>query len=535
MNVRHIFNSGDLLQAAQMSEVFADQETFFEKKLKYPVIDVLDNFYNLKKEFGGTLPSTEAMKSFIEDNFEDVSATEHWIPQDWTEEPEIFDRVRDKNLKKWALQLNQMWKTLGRKVSQIVVDNPDLFATYCLPNGFMTTEKKMNSMYYWSTYWLINGLLVCGMFNTAKGIIDNLLYLIDQVGHIPTSSKCYYEGRTKPPLLAYIFNLFLRYTGDFEYIKSNVKYVIKEIEFWDKERAIEIEYKGEIYELYRYWRKRMGPRPEKYRDDYSLASLGTSRQEMTEIFIALQSAAESGWYFSSRWINVRGDNKGNISDTYTHSIIPVDLNAIIHGACTFLYYWHRSIGDFEYQSYYRVKSEKLLKGIENVLWNEKHGTWLDYDIVNKKSRKFFYLSNLTPLWTKSYTFPVNKLTHLTSEYLNRYFMDKYEGGLPVSVEYSGEKWDFPNSWPPLQACVIQGFDNLGTEDGTNIAFHFAEKWINNVYKGYSDTGQLFEKYDSLMAGNIGDTHNYEPTEGFGHTLGLVFELLERWGPSLRVS
>uniref|UniRef100_T1I3H0 Trehalase n=3 Tax=Rhodnius prolixus TaxID=13249 RepID=T1I3H0_RHOPR len=118
-----------------MSEVFADQETFFEKKLKYPVIDVLDNFYNLKKEFGGTLPSTEAMKSFIEDNFEDVSATEHWIPQDWTEEPEIFDRVRDKNLKKWALQLNQMWKTLGRKVSQIVVDNPDLFATYCLPNG----------------------------------------------------------------------------------------------------------------------------------------------------------------------------------------------------------------------------------------------------------------------------------------------------------------------------------------------------------------------------------------------------------------
>uniref|UniRef100_T1I3G8 Trehalase n=1 Tax=Rhodnius prolixus TaxID=13249 RepID=T1I3G8_RHOPR len=101
----------------------------------------------------------------------------------------------------------------------------------------------MNSMYYWSTYWLINGLLVCGMFNTAKGIIDNLLYLIDQVGHIPTSSKCYYEGRTKPPLLAYIFNLFLRYTGDFEYIKSNVKYVIKEIEFWDKERAIEIEYK----------------------------------------------------------------------------------------------------------------------------------------------------------------------------------------------------------------------------------------------------------------------------------------------------
>lgn len=64
-----------------------------------------------------------------------------------------------------------------------------------------------------------------------SGIIDNLLYLIDQVGHIPTSSKCYYEGRTKPPLLAYIFNLFLRYTGDFEYIKSNVKVSVNSISF----------------------------------------------------------------------------------------------------------------------------------------------------------------------------------------------------------------------------------------------------------------------------------------------------------------
>ena len=40
--------------------------------------------------------------------------------------------------------------------------------------------------------------------------------------------------------------------------------------------------------------------------------------------------------------------------------------------------------------------------IDNVLWNEEEGTWLDYDMKNEKPRHAFYPSNLAPLYTRSY-------------------------------------------------------------------------------------------------------------------------------------
>ncbi|KAK9511962.1 hypothetical protein O3M35_000516 [Rhynocoris fuscipes] len=530
---RSIFSIGDLLQAVQTAEVFPQEEDYLEKKLKYPVADVLDNFQTLKKEFGGTIPAAESMKSFIRDNFEDQASTEPWVPTDWLEEPLIFDRIWDDELKKWALNLNTMWKQLGKKVSKAVCDNPDLFATYCLPNGFITTERRNNSMFYWSSYWIINGLLVCGMFRTARGMIDNLTYLLDTVGHIPMGSQMYYEGRTGPPMLALILDLYLTYSGDFDYIQKNINFVIKELEYWDKERSTQVQHKGKVYKFYRYCRKIAGPRPENYRIDKDIASLGISNAEMLERYIAIQSAVESGWHFSSRWVNVRGDNKGNITDTHTQSIIPVDLNSIVHKSFVLLSEWYNILGEYRQKALYQTKAQVLLNSIESVLWNKKNGIWFDYDVFNNKPRNYFYLSNLAPLWTESYTFSRQQVLESTLIYLNRYLMDKYEGGLPASVEYSSEKWDFPNAWPPLQSYIIQGFDKLGLEDGTNVAFHFAQKWIRTVYNGFQKNGKLYEKYDSLLVGSPGDLENYVSLDGVGWTLGVVFQLLERWGPSLK--
>lgn len=39
------------------------------------------------------------------------------------------------------------------------------------------------------------------------------------------------------------------------------------------------------------------------------------------------------------------------------------------------------------------------KAIDEILWNETLGTWVDYDIINNKSRPYFSSTNLTPLFT----------------------------------------------------------------------------------------------------------------------------------------
>ena len=36
--------------------------------------------------------------------------------------------------------------------------------------------------YYWDTYWVVRGLIVCNMLETAKGVVGNLLDLWLQHG-----------------------------------------------------------------------------------------------------------------------------------------------------------------------------------------------------------------------------------------------------------------------------------------------------------------------------------------------------------------
>lgn len=71
---------------------------------------------------------------------------------------------------------------------------------------------------------------------------------------------------------------------------------------------------------------------------------------------------------------------------------------------------------------------------------------------------------------------------------NKFCFIHKSGGIPASLEDSGELWDFPNCWPPLQAFFIQGLDRLETKTGSTLAFHFAEKFIQNCYNEFKLRG-----------------------------------------------
>jgi len=68
--------------------------------------------------------------------------------------------------------------------------------------------------------------------------------------------------------------------------------------------------------------------------------------------------------------------------------------------------------------------------IDNVLWNEYVGTWLDYDMKNEQSRNAFYPSNLSPLYTMSYDRKKRVKYALQSiSYLKKNLIDMYFGKL----------------------------------------------------------------------------------------------------------
>lgn len=66
-------------------------------------------------------------------------------------------------------------------------------------------------------------------------------------------------------------------------------------------------------------------RPESYREDYLLTKNLTKDEEKKQMYRNFATAAESGWDFSTRWL----EKPDKLETSLTTDMIPVDLNAIM--------------------------------------------------------------------------------------------------------------------------------------------------------------------------------------------------------------
>ena len=144
--------------------------------------------------------------------------------------------------------------------------------------------------------------------------------------------------------------------------------------------------------------------------------------------------------------------------------------------------------------YYRQKAEQWEVTINKVFWNEAEGAWFDYvDIDSHRGHNIaFYPSNIVPL--------ILNVTSMSSkaprvvEYLKRSGVLSLEGGIPSSMEATGQQWDYPNGWAPHVHWFIESLENSGHEEATKIAQETAQKWINNNYLTYHNNDKsMFEK------------------------------------------
>lgn len=527
---REIYCSGELLHDVQLMNLFKDSKIFVDFKLRYPEKEIVLKYKELKAREHGFVNRTR-LKQFIEENFERGNELEAWVPTDWKREPKIIQKIMDPNFKKWVSYLNTMWRVLARRVKDDVEIHPERYSLIFVPNGFIIPGGRFTELYYWDTFWIINGLLLCDMAETCKGIIENLIHLVKLFGHVPNGSRVYYISRSQPPLLIQMVQSYYKSTNDWGFVQNNIQYFEQEFNYWWDNHMVTITQKGRYFKLARYFSYDLTPRPESYREDYLVAHDMPEIEDREDFYIKIRSAAETGWDFSSRWFVRNKTNEGNLSDISTPQIVPVDLNSFLHSNAEILSEWFNKLGDPVKAKLYKTRAEALLDAISMVLWHDSSGMWFDYDCVNKIRRDYFYASNLTPLFTRSYPRSWSRvnLSDNIIDYLRLHNLEDIIGGIPTSLEQTGEQWDFPNNWAPLQAIIVQGLEKLGTDDAVEEAYKLAEKWIHAVYKGYKTGHTMFEKYDVLRPGQSGEGGEYVPQTGFGWTNGVVLEFLNKYG------
>ena len=94
-------------------------------------------------------------------------------------------------------------------------------------------------------------------------------------------------------------------------------------------------------------------------------------------------------------------------------------------------------------------------------------------------------------------------------------------GLATTTVDTGQQWDAPNGWAPLQWIAIDGLRRHGEDD---LAADIAQRWVAENARVYCATGKLVEKYNVRDAG-AGAGGEYPVQDGFGWTNAVLIKLL----------
>lgn len=494
--------------------------------MKNPVNQTLANFDVFMRRTAQK-PTQDEIREFVYQNFHMIGEMEDFMPRDWRAEPKIVREIDDPKIRQFLIKLVALWPQLARKISQNVFDRPDTFSLIPVHNAFIIPGGRFKEFYYWDSYWIVKGLLITDMKETAKGIIDNFIFMVSNYGFIPNGGRIYYLNRSQPPVLTLMMKDYIKYSNDFTYLRQNIAVLEKELQFWLKKRVTKIVKNGETYQLAHFDSESDTPRPESYLEDLETCEVHNTSESQHECYTDLKSGAESGWDFSSRWtFDEQGEPSTDLWNINTRRNIPVDLNSFLYKSFKFMNYFYVLLRQPRDAKYWLDLADTWKYNIEKVLYSPEEGIWFDYDAKLNRHRKYFAASNFAPLWADAVDDDVKKQRGNNAIlYLKKHgILDFY--GVPSTLLASGFQWDFPNAWSPYQNMIVFGLERSGDEEAQEVAKTLALRWVQSNLKAYDENKVMFEKYSAQSSGVFGGGGEYHIQSGFGWTNGAIMELID---------
>lgn len=150
-------------------------------------------------------------------------------------------------------------------------------------------------------------------------------------------------------------------------------------------------------------------------------------------------------------------------------------------------------------------------------WNAKTGFFEDYDFVARKQTGILSLAGLYPLF---FNMADQQQATTVAKVVQRDFLKP--GGVISTLTKTGQQWDAPNGWAPLQWITIQGLRNYKQDALANT---IKRNWLNLNTKVYKNTGKMVEKYNVMDITLEAGGGEYALQDGFGWTNGVLLKLL----------
>ena len=493
---------GDLYHAVELEHVYPDQKTFADAIPKRPPANILADYERQKGRPGFSL------KTFV--------ATRFVLP------PQTVSTIMRPAHESVRGYIDKMWTALER--------NPDKTRTWSslLPLGhpYIVPGGRFREIYYWDSYFTMLGLEQDGRHALARDMLENIASLIRRYGHMPNGNRSYYLSRSQPPFFASMVELIARRDGDKVY-QTYLPELQAEYDYWmegagalapgSAHRHVVRLHDGTL--LNRYWDDRDVPRDESYSEDVETAR--RSSGPAANVYRNLRAGSETGWDFSSRWLA----DPSRLSTIRTTAVAPVDLNSLMMHLEQVLAKAYARSGDMTLARLYETKARARGAAIRRLMWDDKAGLFTDYLWQTQRQSGAYSLAAVYPLYFGAAT---GEQARMVAKTLRDRFLKP--GGLETTLVASGQQWDRPNGWAPLEYLAIEGLKKYRQ---TGLAQEIATRWIGENVRSFAVTGMLVEKYDveklpARRKTGGGGGGEYPLQTGFGWTNGVLATLMAEY-------
>ena len=488
-----------LFHAVQDSQLLGDSKTFVDAVPKGEPAAIVDDFLARRQQ-----PNFD-LGAFVAANFELPRSDEKSLHSDG-QKP-----VRE--------HIERLWEVLTR-AQDAKRPHSSLLA---LPNPYIVPGGRFREIYYWDSYFTMLGLADAGRIGMIEDMVANFAFLIDQIGFIPNGNRSYYCTRSQPPFFALMVELLAQTKQDQSIYHQYLPQLQREYDFWMSGSETLSEKNPVSHRvvlagntcLNRYWDESCLPRQESHAEDVELAE--ACQREAAGLYRDIRAGAESGWDYSSRWF-ADGHDMATIQTT---QVLPVDLNCLMYKLESVLATAYQLAGDREPQRVHEERAAARREAIQTLFFDTDAGFFTDLLLPDLQPKPSLSLAAAYPLFFELAT--PEQAGAVAAQIHSRFLKP---GGWVTTLANTGQQWDSPNGWAPLQWIVYRGLENYGYRKEAEAG---ARRWIDNNLKVYHSVGALVEKYNVEQPGVLAGGGEYEVQDGFGWTNAVLLRLMDQLG------
>ncbi|MGC9948064.1 MAG: trehalase family glycosidase [Bryobacteraceae bacterium] len=400
-----------------------------------------------------------------------------------------------------------------------------------LPHPYVVPGGRFNEMYGWDSYFIQLGLLRDNEVPLAKDMADNFLYEIRNYGKILNANRTYYLTRSQPPFLTQMLLGVYQRNKDRKWLADAVPAVESYYRFWTSEPHL-----TPNTGLSRYYDLGDGPAPESVsaeRDAQGLTHYDRVAEyyrtekvtdyEVGEFFDTKRNILTDLFYKGDRSMRESGFDPSNRFGPFSVDVIhydPVCLNSLLYLMESQTAEILAILDNGAAADTWRKRAADRAATINRLMWDARDGLYYDYNFAHKTVRHYSFLTTFYPLWagiaTKEQAAAVERN------------VAKFEkpGGLADSTFESGNQWDLPFGWAPLEMIAVEGLRRYGfNADADRIS----DKFLSLVRDEYLKVGFIVEKYDVVRRGTDSSSirFGYQSNQaGFGWTNAVYTRLLD---------